>query len=73
MGMDSKREPEAGRQPGGYVAPVVAGVVAAIDAAVVLLIEDLRIAGVYRQMMDALSHCRRFVRKEVGDDPLVLW
>src|SRR5439155_19733041 len=70
--MNREREAEAARQAVAVEPlPRVAAVVRAVDAAVVLLPEPLRLLGMREQLVDALADLGvRVVRKEVGGDVL---
>ena len=67
--MGHHREPEVGRQVAGDLLPRRRPVVRAIDAAVVALVERLRLAGGHRELVDALAGLREAVlRVELGAD-----
>src|SRR5262249_23650244 len=61
-----ERKSESRRQTFGYVDPVVAAVVASIDAAVILLVQDVAVGRMSFEMMDALPYFRKLVGHEVG-------
>ena len=65
------REAELARQAGRDVLPGQPAVRRAVLAAVVLLVEPLRVAGGHDQLVDALAGLRVWIRHEVGPDAVV--
>src|SRR5207244_12321908 len=70
--VDRRREAELGRQPRGDLLPARAAVVAAVDAAVVLLVQPLRPAGRHLQVVDALAGLGILLGRGVGPHAAVL-
>lgn len=66
-GVDGDREAEARRQFAfADVDPVFAGIVTAIDTAMVLLIDQVGVRGVHHHFMDTLPEFGEFVRHEIS-------
>lgn len=71
VAVDRDRESEVGGQALGELRPVVAAVLAAVDAAVVLLVEQARLGRVCDEAVDAVPGLDIVFRQEVGADAAV--
>ena len=65
----SGNENSLGQAVVGQLDPVFAAVVGPVDAAVVLLVERVRLAGGHRELVDALPGDRVRIGHEAGPDP----